>query len=60
MKVKSGWIVKIGDIGTPGKVIKVDDKGKAAVVEFNFPEGKIEGTIPMKIICSVISRGASA
>ena len=60
MRVQSGRIVKIGDIGTPGKVIKVDNKGKAAVVEFDFPEGKVEGTIPMKIIFSVISRGALA
>ena len=60
MRVQRGWVVKIADIGTPGKVTRVDKKGKAAVVEFNFPEGRFEGAIPTSIICSVISRGAMA
>lgn len=59
MKIQRGWLVKIADIGTLGRVIRVDKKRKTAIVEFDFPEGRINGTIPIKIICSVISRGVS-
>ena len=38
MRVQIGWLVKISDIGTPAKVLKTDKTGKAAVVEFDFPE----------------------
>ena len=60
MKVQSGWLVKIEDIGAPGRIVRVDEKGAAAVVEFLFPEGKVEATLPTNIICSVISRRAMA
>lgn len=60
MRVQIGWLVKISDIGTPAKVLKTDKTGKAAVVEFDFPEGKIESTIPVSIISNVISKGATA
>ena len=42
MKVKQGYIVKIADIGTLGTVVKVGENGMAAVVEFDFPEGRVE------------------
>lgn len=57
MKIKRGYIVKIADIGTLGTIVRVGENGEAAVVEFNFPEGRIEGTLPVSIISGVISRG---
>lgn len=59
MKVRQGYIVKIADIGTLGTIVRVGDSGKVAVVAFNFPEGRIEGTLPVSIISSVISKGKS-
>ena len=57
MKVKQGYTVKVADIGTPGVVIKVGTSGRAAVVEFDFPEGKVQSTLPVSIISTVLSRG---
>ncbi len=57
MKVKQGYTVKIADIGTPGVILKVGASGQAAVVEFNFPEGKVQGTLPVSIISTVLSGG---
>lgn len=57
MKVKQGYTVKIADIGTPGVVVKVGDNGRAAVVEFDFPEGKVQSTLPVSIISTILSRG---
>lgn len=56
MKVKQGYIVKIADIGTPGTVVKVGENGMAAVVEFDFPEGRVESVLPVSIISSILSR----
>ena len=49
MKVKQGYIVKIADIGTLGTVVRVGENGRAAVVEFDFPEGRVESTLPVSI-----------
>lgn len=57
MKVRQGYTVKIADIGTPGIVVKVGANGQAAVVEFDFPEGKVQSTLPVTIISSILSRG---
>lgn len=57
MKIEKGNIVKIEDIGTPGVVVKVGKSGRAAVVEFDFPEGKVQGALPVTIISHVLSRG---
>lgn len=57
MKVKRGYTVKIADIGTPGVILKVGASGRAAVIEFDFPEGKVQSTLPVSIISTVISRG---
>lgn len=59
MKVRQGYIVKIEDIGTLGVVVKVGANDQAAVVEFDFPEGKVQSTLPVSIISSIISRGKS-
>ena len=56
MKVKQGYTVKVADIGIPGVVVKVGASGRAAVVEFDFPEGKVQSALPVTIISSVISR----
>lgn len=57
MKIRQGYIVKIADIGTPGKVLRVSNSGREAVILFDFPEGKVEGTLPVSIISSILSRG---
>lgn len=57
MKIRQGYTVKIADIGTPGVVVKVGASGRAAVVEFDFPEGKVQSTLPVSIISNVLSRG---
>lgn len=57
MKVRRGYIVKIADIGTLGTVVKVGENGKAAVIVFDFPEGKVESTLPVSIISDIVSRG---
>lgn len=57
MRIRVGYLVKVEDIGTPGRVVKTGADGMAAVVEFDFPEGKVQGTIPVSIISSVLSRG---
>ncbi len=57
MKVKQGYIVTVADIGTQGTVVRVGENGRVAVVEFDFPEGKVESTLPVSIISSIISKG---
>lgn len=59
MKVKQGYTVKVADIGTPGVVVKVGARGRAAVVVFDFPEEKVQSTLPVSIISTVLSRGKS-
>ena len=54
MKVREGMTVKISDIGHPAKVIKTNGNQKIALVEFDFPEGKVKSTIPTSIISHVL------
>ena len=56
MRIRAGYLVKVEDVGTPSRVVKTVADGTAAVVEFDFPEGKVQGTIPVSIISSVLSR----
>lgn len=59
MKVGRGDTVKVADIGIPGFVIKVGASSRAIVVEFDFPEGKVQSTLPVSIISFVLSREKS-
>lgn len=57
MRIRQGCIVKVEDIGEPGRVIRVSDSGRAAVVEFDFPEGKVQSTLPVSLMSTVNPEG---
>ena len=52
MKVKNGQMIKVFDIGTPGKVIET--KSGSAIVEFNFDDGLCRTEVPFGIIDCIL------